>query len=210
MAETRDGCHWNLLGSSVCQCLLSHPATYIVPEQAKVSQDYFIEYILRPTVDNDILRLYGDRAEDVVLHMDSAPAHTEKKPSHGWISQCEVDSERRLACEVVRHGPAGLWCERNFRNCSVGDVGLRLLDWRQLSRKWGKFTVASCRRVISSWKSRVMLMLERNGSHVKHVLDKKFDVNKKLLRFPWIVPVLLEHGVLTIWSFVSGRTLFED
>ena len=48
---------------------------YIVPEKSKVNAAYFIKYILRPMVEIDIPRLY-ERAKDVWLHMDSAPAHT--------------------------------------------------------------------------------------------------------------------------------------
>ena len=150
-------------------------AAYIVPEQAKVSQDYFIEYILRPMVENDIPRLYGNRAKDVVLHMDSTPAHTGKK-TIAW-----------LKAHNVKWIPKEDW-PANSSDMAPLDYGVngilkKLIGGRRattiaglkaaIKEEWGKFTVVSCRKVISSWKSRVMLMLERKGSHVEHVLNKK-------------------------------------
>ena len=48
---------------------------YIVPEASKVNAEFFIDFIMRPMVQEDILRLYGERAKDIVVHMDSALAH---------------------------------------------------------------------------------------------------------------------------------------
>ena len=40
-------------------------------------------------VEEDIPRLYGERAKDVVFHMDSAPAHTSKKTIQ-WLKSNNV------------------------------------------------------------------------------------------------------------------------
>ena len=48
---------------------------YIIPNGVKVNADSFIKLILAKVVRHDFPRLYGDRAKDVLLHMDSASSH---------------------------------------------------------------------------------------------------------------------------------------
>ena len=48
---------------------------YIIPSGVKVNADSFIKLILTKMVRHDFPRLCGDRAKDVILHMDSAPSH---------------------------------------------------------------------------------------------------------------------------------------
>ena len=52
---------------------------YVVDGTAKVTAQVFIDQILSKMVEIDIPKLYGDRATDVVFHMDSVPSHTAKK-----------------------------------------------------------------------------------------------------------------------------------
>ncbi|GAV01648.1 hypothetical protein RvY_12326 [Ramazzottius varieornatus] len=52
---------------------------YAVPQKAKVNADLFIKKILKPMFDIDVPKFYGADAWKVILHMDSAPAHTAKK-----------------------------------------------------------------------------------------------------------------------------------
>ena len=49
----------------------------------------FIDQILSKMVQNDLPRLYGNRAKDVVCHMDSAPAHT-AKATVTWLEESKV------------------------------------------------------------------------------------------------------------------------
>jgi hypothetical protein len=51
---------------------------YFIDPKAKVNSAYFIENILKKMVQEDIPRLYGSNAPNVIFQMDSAPSHTAK------------------------------------------------------------------------------------------------------------------------------------
>ena len=56
-------------------CWEGQSRPYFVEGKAKINKEYFLENVLQPMVVADMPRLYGDRANEVVLHMDAAPAH---------------------------------------------------------------------------------------------------------------------------------------
>ena len=76
-----DGCNRNLLAGK--------SRAYIVQGKAKVNADYFIQHILKPIVEKDIPQLYGNDSRKVIVHMDSAPAHTAKK-TYQWLDEREI------------------------------------------------------------------------------------------------------------------------
>ena len=54
---------------------------YCIPEKSKMNGELFIKQVLSLIVKEDIPRLYGSDAPEVVIHMDSATSHTW---SSGW------------------------------------------------------------------------------------------------------------------------------
>ena len=55
------------------------PVLISLKKNAKINSEYSIEHILKPMVEYDIPRLFPGREKDVILHMDSAPAHKAQK-----------------------------------------------------------------------------------------------------------------------------------
>jgi hypothetical protein len=45
---------------------------YVVKPEAGVNAEYFIEYILSSMMLEDVYRLYGTDADNIILYMDSA------------------------------------------------------------------------------------------------------------------------------------------
>ena len=70
-------------------CWRGKSKAYIVPEKAKVNAEYFIHHILKPIVEKDIPRLYGDKSWKVKIHMDSAPGHVAKK-TYDWLDSQKI------------------------------------------------------------------------------------------------------------------------
>ena len=71
-------------------CWFGMSRVYVVDGSAKVTAAVFIEQILSKMVQNDLPKLYGDRSEDVVFHMDSAPSHTAKKTVK-WLEDNKLE-----------------------------------------------------------------------------------------------------------------------
>src|SRR5277367_4093469 len=50
-----------------------------VPPKVKVNADYYIEHVLKPLLESEIIKLYGEEACKVFVHHDAASAHTANK-----------------------------------------------------------------------------------------------------------------------------------
>ena len=58
--------------------------TYVVPEKTKISSEVFIKSTPKPMITKDIPRLFGDKKQKVIFHMDSAPSHRAIKTPGGF------------------------------------------------------------------------------------------------------------------------------
>ena len=63
---------------------------YIVPSEVRLNAQAFIKLVLAPMIRYDFPRLYGDRAKEVIFHMDNAPAHTAKATVQ-WMKDHHVN-----------------------------------------------------------------------------------------------------------------------
>ena len=58
-------------------------------KDAKVNAELFIKHILKPVMHENVPRLYGADADKVILHIDSAPAHT-AKAVYKWLNDRNI------------------------------------------------------------------------------------------------------------------------
>ena len=63
---------------------------YIVPSEVELNTQAFNKLVLAPMVRYDFPRLYGNRAKEVIFHMDNAPAHTAKATVQ-WMKDHHVN-----------------------------------------------------------------------------------------------------------------------
>ena len=153
-------------------CWRGKTKAYIVPEKAKVNADYFIKHILKPIVEKDIPRLYGELSGKVKIHMDSAPGHVSKK-TYKWLDDRDV-----------KHISKDIWMA-NSPDLSPMDYGINghfkeilkgkeAKDLKQLERvvklAWSKYDLATIRKVLLDWPVRVSLMINSAGYQIEHLL----------------------------------------
>src|SRR5277367_4331643 len=50
-----------------------------VPPKVKVNADYYIEHVLKPLLESEVIKFCGEEACKVFVHHDAAPAHTANK-----------------------------------------------------------------------------------------------------------------------------------
>ena len=141
---------------------------HIVPDNSKVDADFFINYILKPLIEDDIPRLYGDCVKDVRFQMNSAPAHTAKKtfewlinnnvkwiPIEHWMANCPdmapLDYGVNGNLERILFGLSATTVERLKK---------------AIIPEWSKFELETVRNILSPWEKGVSLMIEKKGFHV--------------------------------------------
>ena len=131
-----------------------------------------MEHILTPKETVDIPRLYGKRAKDVTLHMDSAPAHTATYTTT-WLA----DHNQKLIKK--RDWPA------NSPDLAPVDYAIhgilkQILNERRPTTEsgikkviidvWDSFPLSIIRDSLASWKFRVELMKKAKGYQTEHLL----------------------------------------
>jgi hypothetical protein len=145
---------------------------YIVPQKSKVNSAFFIKHVLRPMVEFDIPKLYGDRAPEVILHMDSAPAHTSAETVQ-WLRDHNVKfipKEDWMAnspdMAPLDYGVNGILKKKLSSRRVTTVAGME----RTIKEEWKKFDLRTVRNILSSWKQRVEVMIEHHGFHIEQVL----------------------------------------
>lgn len=154
-------------------CWRGQSQLYVVPPNTKVDADAFIKLILRPMIEKDIPRLYGNEAKKVTFHMDSAPAHVAKKtvewlqshkvkyiPKEHWMSNSPDLAPMDYAINSIF---------KRILKCS------RAVDAKQLARvgrrNWKKMSLKKIQNALKVWKFRVEKMIRNRGFQIDHVSD---------------------------------------
>ena len=153
-------------------CWEGQSKVYFVDPEAKINKEYFVEHILTPMVTVDIPRLYGKRAKDVTLHMDSAPAHTATYTTT-WLA----DHNQKLIKK--RDWPANS-PDLAPMDYAVHGILKQILNERRPTTEsgikkviidvWDSFPLSIIRDSLASWKFRVELMKKAKGYQIEHLL----------------------------------------
>ncbi|GAV01008.1 hypothetical protein RvY_11786 [Ramazzottius varieornatus] len=150
-------------------CWFGMSRAYVVNGSAKVTAQYFVDEILSKVIHEDIPRLYGNSAKDVIFHMDSAPSHTANLTMQHLKDHC------------VKYIPKEIWMA-NSPELAPLDYGIngnlkKILSERKATTIKGlisviktfceSYDIAEIRSTLSSWQGRVQTMLDRHGGHVE-------------------------------------------
>ena len=90
--EWRNNCRQKHPKGIMCAAGISFrgpTAMYVIPAGAKINADLYLKKVLKPVIEKDIPRLYGEEKHKVVFHHDNAPAHQAKKTQE-WLRQSGV------------------------------------------------------------------------------------------------------------------------
>ena len=153
-------------------CWYGKTKAYIVPEKAKVNADYFIQHILKPIVEKDIPRIYGDLSWKVRIHMDSAPGHVAKK-TYEWLDERNVKyiSKLQWMANSPDLSPMDYGVNGHLKEILRGK---QAKDLKQLERMvklaWAKYDLAIIQKILLAWPIRVSLMIQNHGYQTAHVL----------------------------------------
>jgi len=138
---------------------------YVVPKEAKVNADLFIEHILRPMMLEDVSRLFGLDADKVVLHMDSAPAHTAKKV-YQWLRDKKIKfiTKEEWLSNSPDLSPMDFFAN-GYLKSQLKQRRFRSMDGmlKAAGEEWSKISLEKFRNALESWPARVLAVHKAHG-----------------------------------------------
>ena len=160
-------------------CYYGKTKLRFVEPQAKINADYYIEYLLKPLVQEDIPRLYSGRKYKPMLHQDSAPAHKAKK-TQDWLRNSGIDfipQEKWLGnspdLASMDYCVNGIFKWKLFDRQPTTIEGLK----RVMTKVWENLDQEKVVNALRAWPNRVQMMIDSHGNHVEHKLSggKNFE-----------------------------------
>lgn len=145
---------------------------YFVEPGAKVNADYYFKYVLRPIVEKDIPRLYPGEVAKVILHQDSAPAHTAKK-TIAYLKSTGIQFIRKedWLSNAPDAAPMDYGINGNFKRMLFNPVAKNLRGLKLVLRRvWRAFPLPLIRKTLLAWPGRLLKIHEANGYQIEYLL----------------------------------------
>jgi len=147
----------------------------MVPPNVKINSHYYINEVLRPWLEVEIQRMYGNEASKVVIHHDKASSHTSRE-----TAAYAKELKSRLGISIMRNADIpvkspdlspmdffgfGFLKQRLFKKKATTIKGL----WKAVQEEWSKVTPQMVSNVMNCWKRRCRLIRLTQGLHVEPV-----------------------------------------
>lgn len=155
-----------------------------VPHNVKICAKYYIEEVLRPLLEKEIPKLYGEDTSKVFVHHDAASSHTAN-----ITTQYAVELKQKLGITIIpkQEIPVkspdaspmdfygfGMLKQALFKRRATTLNGL----CKVLDDEWSKVTPEMCLKVFESWKRRLRAISENHGEHVENTQK----IHRRVLR----------------------------
>ena len=140
---------------------------YVVPEDSKVNAEVFIEQILSPMMLVDVPRIYGKDKDKVILHMDSARAHTAGIVVK-WLNDHKIKfiSKEKWLANSPEVSPMDFFANGYFksqlakRKYSTPEGMLRCAK-----EEWANIPLKMFQNSFRTWPDRVLAIHRNHGNH---------------------------------------------
>lgn len=144
-----------------------------VPPNVKINAEYYIDYVLKPLLEDGVPSLYGEDTSKVFVHHDAATSHTANKTRDyadqlhqklgiTLISKKEIPVKSPDGSPLDFFGFGYLKQKLKARRAKTLD-GLR----KVLVDEWSKITPTDCENVFKAWKRRLRMISETGGHHIE-------------------------------------------
>lgn len=155
-----------------------------VPVNVKVNADYYIEYVLKPII-NELKIMYPGELHKVFLHHDKASSHTAKKTMAflndtkaelglNFIANSDIPVKSPDISPLDFYG-FGFLKQRLFNRRPKTVAGL----WNVLKDVWSQITIEKVTEVFSAWKLRCRVVVKMEGKHIEQ--SKQIHSRKRSL-----------------------------
>lgn len=145
-----------------------------VPHNVKINAKYYIEKVLKPLLEIEVPKLYGEDTSKVFVHHDAASSHTAR-----ITAQYAAELQQNLGITLISNKDIpvkspdaspmdffgfGVLKQAIFKRRATTMDGL----CKVLDDEWSKITPEKCLKVFDSWKRRLRSISEKNGEHVEN------------------------------------------
>jgi hypothetical protein len=146
-----------------------------VPPQVKINSKYYIEDVLKPLLETEVKKLYGEDMKKVVVHHDQAFSHTSRE-----TAAYAADLKFRTGITIMNNSEIpvkspdlspmdffgfGYLKQRLFKRKATTLEGL----WKVLQEEWNSITPKMVENVMNAWKKRCRLIRLTKGRHVEPI-----------------------------------------
>jgi hypothetical protein len=141
-----------------------------VPSNVKLNSKYYIKKVLKPLLEEEVPKLYGDETNKVVVHHDQASSHTSRE-----TAAYGLDLKSRLGIRIMEipvKSPDltpmdffgfGFLKQRLFNRKASTINGV----WKLVQEEWNKITPMMVPNVMNSWKKRCRSVKVTKGLHLE-------------------------------------------
>ncbi|CAG7719506.1 unnamed protein product [Allacma fusca] len=145
-----------------------------VPRNVKGNSHYYVSEVLKPLLEVEVQKRYGEDTSNVYVHHDATCSHNarftqdyarELKDRTGvtLISNSEIPVKSPDKSPVDFFGLGIL--KKNLFNRRASTLNG---PWKVVNKGWNSIPVEKCLEVIVSWKRRLISVSKRNGEHVEN------------------------------------------
>lgn len=146
-----------------------------VPNKVKVTGQYYVDYVLRPILEEFVPNLYPEELHKVFLHHDKATSHTCR-----FTQEYLRNLQLRTAIDFIRNEDIPVkspdaspldFFGFGFLKQKLFDRRARTMDgvWKVLQALWRSISVQDVQKVYKAWKRRCRLVYTNDGEHIEHV-----------------------------------------
>jgi len=156
-----------------------------VPQNVKINSHYYIEEVLKPWLEVEIPKLYGNDTKNVVVHHDQASSHMSKETAAyaaGLKSRLGITilDKSEIPVKSPDISPMdffgfGFMKQRLFSRKPKTLEGL----WKVIKEDWSKVTPQMVLNVMKSWKRRCRLVKTTKGGHIESITKIHYRKLKK-------------------------------
>ena len=144
-----------------------------VPKNVKINAEWYIGRVLKPLLEVEVPKLYGEDTHKVFVHHDAASSHT------AWITTAYAqDLKQRLGITIISSSDIPVkspdtspmdFYGFGFLKQRLQRRRPRTLEgvWKALKEEWGQVSLETVQSVFESWKFRLRLVSKRGGKHIE-------------------------------------------
>lgn len=146
---------------------------FFVPPKAKINSQYYIDFVLRPLVENYLPKLYGRELDKIWIHHDKATSHTSAQTAQYMRDVTEATGIRFIKTEEIPvkspdASPLDFfgfgYLKGKLKRRRVKTVaGLK----RAAKEEWQRISRETVIKTYKSWQKRLKLVVSNHGRPIE-------------------------------------------
>jgi hypothetical protein len=144
-----------------------------IPQKTKIDAEYYAEYVLKPILEKEIPKLYGEDTNRVFVDHDAESSHTASftaEYAEGLYRRTGITiiPKEEIPVKSPDTSPMDFFAFGFLKQKLYNKKAENLSSvWKQSKDVWSTITPKMCLNVFDSWKRRLRKVSELNGEHIE-------------------------------------------